>query len=59
MQGDGPYLDAVRLLFQQTARRLGLAAREARDERGAEDASAARETTFSRPTDQGGQLRLF
>ncbi len=28
MQGDGPYIQAVRLLFDQTARRLGLGTRK-------------------------------
>jgi DNA repair photolyase len=58
MQGEGPYIDAVRLLFEQTARRLGLGTREVgiNDER---PRRAEGETTFRRPTDQGGQLRLF
>ena len=55
MQGDGPYLDAVRVLFAQTARRLGLATREV----GIDPSGTPRETTFFRPTDRGGQLRLF
>jgi hypothetical protein len=58
MQGEGPYIDAVRLLFDQTARRLGLKSREMglNDER---PARAGSESTFRRPTDTGGQLRLF
>jgi len=55
MQGDGPYIRAVRLLFDQTARRLGLGTREM-------DMTKDQErppTTFRRPTDKGGQLRLF
>ena len=55
MQGDGPYIQAVRLLFDQTARRLGLGTREM-------DMTKEQErppTTFRRPTDKGGQLRLF
>jgi len=55
MQGEGPYIGAVRLLFEQTARRLGLDTREV----GMQAEQAARETTFLRPTDKGGQLRLF
>jgi DNA repair photolyase len=55
MQGEGPYIDAVRLLFNQTARRLGLSRREM----GINDERPAPETTFRRPTDGGGQLRLF
>ena len=58
MQGEGPYIDTVRLLFDQTARRLGLKSREMglNDER---PARAGSESTFRRPTDHGGQLRLF
>jgi len=55
MHGDGPYIDAVRLLFDQTARRLGLGTREM-------DLTKEQSrpvTTFRRPTDKGGQLRLF
>ena len=55
MQGDGPYIEAVRLLFDQTARRLGLGTREmdlTKDQ-------TRPTTTFRRPTDRGGQLRLF
>ncbi len=55
MQGEGPYIEAVRLLFDQTARRLGLASREM----GASEPHARPERTFRRPTDKGGQLRLF
>ena len=55
MQGEGPYIEAVRLLFGQTARRLGLAAREV----GITDQHPRPESTFRRPTDRGGQLRLF
>jgi DNA repair photolyase len=55
MQGEGPYIDAVRLLFDQTARRLGLGTREV----GMSDPRPRPETTFRRPTDKGGQLRLF
>jgi DNA repair photolyase len=58
MKGEGPYLDVVRKLFDQTARRLGLGNREVGI--GAEGpAGAARSSTFRRPTDPGGQLRLF
>ena len=60
MQGEGPYIDAVRLLFDQTARRLGLKAREMAAQNGINDERPVRgETTFRRPTDKGGQLRLF
>ena len=55
MQGEGPYIEAVRLLFDQTARRLGLVAREV----GLSEPRPRSETTFRRPTDKGGQLRLF
>ncbi|HYQ00230.1 MAG TPA: PA0069 family radical SAM protein [Polyangiaceae bacterium] len=55
MQGDGPYIQAVRLLFDQTARRLGLGTREM-DMTKEQDRPP---TTFRRPTDKGGQLRLF
>ena len=53
MQGEGPYFEAVQLLFSQTARRLGLDTYERR-----EYADGA-PSTFRRPTDKGGQLRLF
>jgi DNA repair photolyase len=56
MQGDGPYIETVRLLFDQTARRLGLAAREMGM---MTEQHPHPETTFRRPTDKGGQLRLF
>src|SRR5450432_107402 len=55
MKGEGPYLEAVQLLFTQTARRLGLT-RYDRDEI---DEEAKARSTFRRPTDKGGQLRLF
>jgi DNA repair photolyase len=55
MQGEGPYIDAVRLLFDQTARRLGLNTREMR----INDERPSQASTFRRPTDKGGQLRLF
>jgi len=55
MQGEGPYIEAVRLLFDQTARRLGLASREM----GIKEEHPRPQTTFRRPTDKGGQLRLF
>ena len=53
MQGEGPYFEAVQLLFSQTARRLGLNTYERREYVEGEH------STFRRPTDQGGQLRLF
>jgi DNA repair photolyase len=62
MQGEGPYIDAVRLLFDQTARRLGLKAREMAGQNGINDerpSTGLEDTTFRRPTDEGGQLRLF
>ena len=55
MTGEGPYIEAVQLLFAQTARRLGLT----RYDRGEIDEAAKAQSTFRRPTDQGGQLRLF
>ena len=55
MQGEGPYIETVCLLFDQTARRLGLASREM----GIEEEHHRPQTTFRRPTDKGGQLRLF
>ena len=55
MRGEGPYIDAVRLLFEQTARRLGLDTREMRSD----DERPSPASTFRRPTDKGGQLRLF
>ena len=61
MQGEGPYIEAVRLLFDQTARRLGLGTREMglNDERPQRSKTVS---TFRRPIpdcDKGGQLRLF
>ncbi|MEO7035056.1 MAG: PA0069 family radical SAM protein [Polyangiaceae bacterium] len=62
MRGDGPYIEAVQLLFAQTARRLGLGTRAVgrdgaiNDERPQGNET---ETAFRRPTDKGGQLRLF
>lgn len=55
MQGEGPYIQAVRLLFDQTARRLGLTTREM----GIREEHPRPQTSFLRPTDKGGQLRLF
>ena len=55
MRGEGPYIEAVRLLFDQTARRLGLGTREV----GMSEPRPQAQTTFRRPTDKGGQLRLF
>lgn len=55
MRGEGPYIEAVRLLFTQTARRLGLEA----SERGESDPRPKAESSFRRPTGKGGQLRLF
>ncbi|HET7542819.1 MAG TPA: PA0069 family radical SAM protein [Polyangiaceae bacterium] len=60
MRGDGPYIETVRLLFDQTARRLGLGTREVgltRDPDAGEPLRPA--SPFRRPTDKGGQLRLF
>ena len=62
MQGSGPYIQAVQLLFEQTARRLGLSTREMNRDASASDEqpeAPVLETTFLRPTDKGGQLRLF
>jgi hypothetical protein len=55
MRGEGPYFEAVQVLFTQTARRLGLATYERREY----DEQAKVASTFRRPTDKGGQLRLF
>jgi DNA repair photolyase len=55
MRGEGPYLEAVQLLFTQTARRLGLGCYEG----GGYDGVSKTHSTFRRPTDQHGQLRLF
>jgi len=55
MRGEGPYFEAVQLLFEQTARRLGLGTYD----RGEYDKEAKLHSTFRRPTDAGGQLRLF
>jgi DNA repair photolyase len=49
--GEGEYADAIARLFESTARRLGLRRHEMRADGG--------ETTFRRPTDRGGQMRLF
>ncbi len=51
MSGTGQYADAIRELFEKAAARLGLGT--------AAPAAEALETTFRRPTDRGGQLRLF
>ena len=53
MKGQGEYYEAIKTLFDQTARRLGLT------ERLLEGPLPEAETTFRRPTDRGGQLRLF
>ncbi len=50
MSGSGPYAEAIRALFETTARRLGL-------ETGGSAGPAP--ASFRRPTDRGGQLRLF
>jgi len=49
-EGEGEYADTVARLFDTVAARLGF---------GAEEEEAPAETTFRRPTDRGGQLRLF
>jgi DNA repair photolyase len=54
MTGEGEYFDAIHALFDKTARRLGLVSRDA-DDYGKPEPP----TTFRRPTDPGGQLRLF
>jgi DNA repair photolyase len=53
MTGKGEYFDAIRALFDTTATRLGLRPRTPTEL----DPQPA--TTFRRPTDRGGQLRLF
>ncbi len=55
MRGEGPYFEAVQLLFTQTAKRLGLGSYDRREY----DREAKERNTFRRPTDKGGQLRLF
>ena len=55
MQGDGPYFEAVQLLFNQTAKRLGLGTYQNQEY----DRASKQSSTFRRPTDRGGQLRLF
>lgn len=52
MRGSGEYYDAIETLFDVTARRLGLSPRET-------ELDTDAPTTFRRPTDRGGQLRLF
>ncbi len=52
--GQGEYYAAIRTLFETTARRLGLIEDDDHDEP-YRDAP----TSFRRPTDRGGQLRLF
>lgn len=51
MRGEGEYAEAIERLFEATAKRLGLRVQRM------EPRSEA--TTFRRPTDRGGQLRLF
>jgi DNA repair photolyase len=51
MQGEGEMLEVVQQLFDSTCRRLGLNQHEGH--------RAPRRSTFRRPTDKGGQLRLF
>jgi DNA repair photolyase len=48
MSGEGEYFEAIRQLFEKSCERLGLN----RDHR-------ERPNTFRKPTDKGGQLRLF
>jgi DNA repair photolyase len=48
--GEGEYADAIAGLFDRTVERLGLVHRECSDDL---------PTTFRRPTDRGGQMRLF
>ncbi|RYE91995.1 MAG: PA0069 family radical SAM protein [Myxococcales bacterium] len=51
--GQGPYAHLIESLFATTARKLGLAGDDA------DDTFAGRASTFRRPTDRGGQMRLF
>jgi DNA repair photolyase len=51
-RGEGSYAEAIAQLFERTAKKLGLETCEWRDL----DVDG---TTFRRPTDRGGQLRLF
>lgn len=55
MQGEGPYFETVQLLFAQTAKRLGLGSYRNQEY----DRKSKERTTFKRPTDKGGQMRLF
>jgi DNA repair photolyase len=60
MQGQGPYIQAVQLLFNQTARRLGLDTREVGIR--CEQERPSRQSSFRRPSQpvvKGGQLCLF
>jgi DNA repair photolyase len=50
--GEGSYAEMIARLFDTTARRLGLRPDEGQ-------ARLDQPTTFRRPTDRGGQLRLF
>jgi DNA repair photolyase len=74
MRGEGQYAAAIEALFEKTAARFGLAHRvamptengsaskRAKRGRGAEGRNPDEtddRTTFTRPTDPGGQLRLF
>jgi DNA repair photolyase len=52
MRGQGEYADAIFGLFQQCTNRLGLATEPSGIDGRSRD-------TFRRPTDRGGQLRLF
>jgi DNA repair photolyase len=51
MTGSGQYADSISQLFEATARRLGL-------DTGCKGSQPS-PSTFRRPTDRGGQLRLF
>jgi len=51
MSGEGEFFQTVERLFHQTCQRLGLNQDEGH--------RGARPNTFRRPTDRGGQLRLF
>ncbi|MCA9629989.1 MAG: PA0069 family radical SAM protein [Myxococcales bacterium] len=52
MRGEGHYAEMIWNLFRSTCARLGF-------EQGIEDPMTEATTTFRRPTDPGGQLRLF
>lgn len=57
MRGEGQYCSAIWTLFEATAKRVGLMDRG--DGKLGGDPAEPAPSTFRRPTDRGGQLRLF